>query len=118
MQVKFEFVGEDKDFPGSKVYNVKAITVTTTRNDRKYKENELQVGARSLSFRPLNRNHEASTTLKYPDSQTLVMDYNQEQMAVTGKMRIADPQIIELIDTGKINKLSIEQIPYKGEDCS
>lgn len=118
MQVKFEFVGEDADYPGSKVYNIKAITVTTTRNDRKYKENELTLGARSLSFRPLNRNHESSQTLAYPANQTLVMDYNLEQMAVTGKMRIADPAIIELIDSGKINKLSIEQIPYKGESCS
>jgi hypothetical protein len=111
-------VGEDKDYPGSKIYNIKALSVTTTRNNRKYNENEMMLGGRSLSFRPMNRNHQPEKTLPYPANQTLIMDYDKDRMAVTGKMRIADAGVQALIDSGKINKLSIEQIPYKGESCS
>lgn len=115
MDAKFEFVGEGPN--GSKRWKIEAISVTTTRNKRKYNEQEMMLGARSLSFRPLDRNHDMTKVLSFPANQTEVMDYNADKMVVEGTMLVADPEINELIRTGKINKLSIEQIPTKGESC-
>lgn len=115
MEAKFEFVGEGPN--GSKRWKIEAISVTTTRNNRKYTEQEMRLGARSLSFRPLDRNHDMATILPFPQNQTEVMDYDASKRAVTGTMLIAEQEINELIRTGKINKLSIEQIPTKGESC-
>lgn len=113
--VTFEFVKENAD--GSKTWKIKAISVTTTGNNRKYNKEEMTLGARSLSFRPLNRNHQRPF-LPFPENQTGVMDFDPVKMAVTGEMKIKDPHINQLIKEGKINKLSIEQLPSKGEDCS
>lgn len=115
MNTNFEFVKENLD--GSKTWKIKAISVTTTGNNRKYNKEEMTLGARSLSFRPLNRNH-ARPFLPFPENQTGVMDFDPVKMAVTGEMKIKDPHINQLIKEGKINKLSIEQLPSKGEDCS
>jgi len=115
MSSDFKLIKENLD--GSKTWKIKAISVTTTGNNRKYNKEEMTLGARSLSFRPLNRNH-ARPFLPFPENQTGVMDFDPVKMAVTGEMRIKDPHINQLIKEGKINKLSIEQLPSKGEDCS
>lgn len=113
--VKFESVKENED--GSHIYKIRAISATVTGNRRDYTERELPVSARSLSFRPLNINHDHSEWLGFPENQTEVMDWDAQERAVVGTMKISDPQIIEMIDSGKIKKLSIEQVPYKGETC-
>ena len=118
MTINFEFVRKDEDFDGAKIYSFEAIHVTTTRNNRKYTLREMELGARSLSFRPLNRNHDHNRWLPHPESSILVTDFDKMKMAVTGEMRIADPAVINLIESGKIKKLSIEQVPTKGENCS
>ena len=41
MKVKLEYMGEGDAVPGSEIYSVEAIHVTTTRNNRKYTEEEL-----------------------------------------------------------------------------
>lgn len=114
MDIRVETV-TDPDYPGSKIYEVTALTVGTTRNGNKYTKEELEKAARGLSFRTININHEQSKRLSYPENQTLAMDFIEN--AVRGQIRIADPQIQKMIESGDINKLSIEQIPVDSEDC-
>lgn len=78
---------------------------------------ELQVAGRSLSFRALNRNHEEDRGLKFPDNATLATHFKKEIMGVVGKLRVVDEEVIKLIDSGLIQKISIEQIPTLGESC-
>ena len=89
MKAHFEYMGEGEEVPGSEIYSVEAIHVTTTRNRRKYTEKELTLGARSLSFRPLNINHETSRILPFNEggvllNTTLAMHFDAEKKAVVG----------------------------------
>ena len=114
MNTKFEL---HKEEDGTKLWNVRAISVTTTGNNREYTRDELKAGARSLSFRPLNINHDPLEALPYPDNQTLEMDFDVNTDAVTGRIQVDNPEINRMIESGDINKLSIEQQPVKGEEC-
>lgn len=118
MEVKFEYLGEDVDSPNAKIWKVEAIHVTTTRNKRKFTKEELEVAGRSLSFRPLNINHETSKQLDFPENSTRAMHFNPKTMAVEGSFRVVDPTINAMIETGRINAVSIEQIPTLGETCN
>lgn len=118
MDVKFEYLGEDNDYPNAKVWKVEAIHVTTTRNRRKFTRAELEASARGLGFRPLNINHDSSRNLPYPENATLAMHFNPQTMAVEGSFRVVDAAVNAMIETGRINSVSIEQIPTLGESCN
>lgn len=122
MKVHLEYMGEDKEVPGSKLFEVKAIHVTTTRNRRKFTKEELQTAATSLSFRPLNINHEEDRSLPFHKegfllNTTLAMRFNSKERRVEGKIRVSDSDIISQIERGDINTVSIEQMPTRGETC-
>lgn len=122
MNAKLEYMGEFDDVPGSEIYKVEAIHVTTTRNKRKYTEKELVLAARSLSFRPLNINHDTDRLLPFNErgvllNTTLEMMYDPEKKAVVGRIRISDTEIISSIKNKNINAVSIEQHPFEGESC-
>lgn len=116
--MNFEYLGEDVVFPGSKFYHVEAIHVTTTGNRRKFTEAELKEAGRSLSFRPININHDESKTLKYPQNATVEMHYNSVKKVVEGRLRIADKEIQKRMEAGEFPHVSIEQIPTRGESCN
>lgn len=118
VNLKLEYLGEDREFPGSSIYTVEAIHVTTTRNKRKYTESELVAAARSLSFRPININHDPNQTLSFPENCTLFMEFDRASRSVKGKFRILDSGINRMIETHRINQVSIEQLPTKGETCN
>lgn len=123
MNVKLEYMGEFDDVPGSEIYKVEAIHVTTTRNKRMYTEKELILAARSLSFRPLNINHDTSRQLPFNEkgvllNTTLAMEYDSEKKAVVGRIRISDTRTIHSIENKNIDSLSIEQHPFEGESCN
>lgn len=118
MNTHFEFLGEDRDYPGAKIYSVEAIHVTTTRNKRKYTESELREAGRSLSFRPLNINHDTRQSLPFPENCTLFMEFDNISKSVKGKFRIFDQGVSNMIDNNRINQVSIEQLPTKGETCN
>lgn len=105
-EAKFELLSEDGN---SKTWKVKAITVTRSGNGRLYTKEELSAAAETLSYRPLNLNHDRSKRLPYPDSSTLhPMTFMNN--AITGSMRISDKTTNERIAKGEINKLSVEQV--------
>jgi len=118
LEVKFEYLGEDQDFPDAKTWKVEAIHVMTTRNKRKFTREELAMAGRSLAFRPLNINHDTSRALPFPENATLDMDFDPTMMAVVGRFRVLDPTVNAMIETARITKVSIEQIPTKGETCN
>ena len=122
MQVHLEYLGEDKEVPGSRIFKVEAIHVTTTRNRRKFTKEELQIAARSLSFRPLNINHEETRMLPFNQNgfllnTTLDMHFNPEKSVVEGRIRVSDVETIHRIETKDIDTVSIEQMPTRGETC-
>jgi hypothetical protein len=117
-KVNIEYLGEDVDSPDAKIWKVEAIHVTTTRNKRKFTKAELESAGRSLSFRPLNINHDASKQMPYPENSTRAMHFNPATMAVEGSFRVTDPVINAMIETRRINSVSIEQIPTLGESCN
>jgi hypothetical protein len=115
LSTKFELFEQEDN---TKVWNVKAISATITGNKREYTREELQLGARSLSFRPLNINHDVNQTLPFPENQTLEMEYDINEDAVVGRIQVTDETINKMIEAEQINKLSIEQVPTKGENCT
>lgn len=118
MQVKLEYLGEDRLFPNAKRWKVEALHVTTTRNQRKFTLEELRISARSLSFRHLNLNHDfANKTLPFPENATEGCHFNERRMSVDCKFHISDPTVNALIESNRINAVSIEQIPTLGEKC-
>lgn len=117
MNLKLEYLGED-GFPGAKIWGVEAIHVTTTRNRRRYTEKELVAAGRSLSFRPLNINHDPRRALPFPENSTLFMEFDKKSMSVKGRFRVIDRRINEQIEKGDINAVSIEQFPTGGETCN
>lgn len=120
----FKKVKESTD--GGKLWHVEAIHVTTTRNNRRYSEEELRLAARSLSKRPINYNHDESRFLPYDfrnpfgptSNSTVFMDYDVSKQAVVGELWITDAIANQMIEQGKIQTVSIEQTPTKGESCS
>lgn len=122
MQVHLEYLGEDKEVPGSRMFKVEAIHVTTTRNRRKFTKEELEKAGVSLSFRPLNINHEITRQLPYNQNgfllnTTLDMHFNPEKNVVEGRIRVSDVDTIRRIESKDIDAVSIEQMPTKGETC-
>lgn len=119
--VKFELVREENN---AKIWNIEAIHVTVTGNKRKYTKEELTLGARSLSYRPININHDRSRWLEYNPfdptlaNTTLNLDFDGTKNGVAGQIQIVDTKVNEAIEAGNINKVSIEQLPSKGESCS
>jgi hypothetical protein len=118
VELKLEYLGEDREFAGSKKWSVEAIHVTTTRNKRRYTESELIAAARSLSFRPININHDPNQTLPFPENCTLFMDFDSTSKSVKGEFRITDNHTNTMIEANQINKVSIEQLPTNGETCN
>lgn len=121
-RVSFELLDVNN---GVKTWHIEAIHVTITGNKRKYTEDELKLGARSLSFRPLNINHDESLWLPYnpfkvhdeTDNRTLALSFVPKDRGVVGKIQIADEDVNAMIERGDINRLSIEQVSVEGEDC-
>ena len=118
MQVKLEYLGEDRLFPGAKRWKVEAIHVITTRNKRKFTLEEMRIAGRSLSFRPLDINHDHNRVLPYPENCTEACHFNEAKMAIDAKFRVLDPAVNAMIETGRIHAVSIEQIPTLGESCN
>ncbi len=118
MKVSFEYLGEDQEAPGTKFWKVDAIHVTTTGNKRKFTKAELQTAGRSLSFRPLDINHEMDRILPFPQNSTMEMKFDDAKMAVSGRIKVADHTINDQIESGFLRDVSIEQIPTEGESCN
>lgn len=118
VEVKLEYLGEDRLFPGAKKWKVEAIHVTTTRNQRKFTLEEQRIAGRSLSFRHLNINHDsANRLLPFPENCTEGCHFNEAKMAVDCIFRVSDPSVNAMIESGRIHAVSIEQIPTLGEKC-
>lgn len=118
MKVSFEYLGEGDAFQGEKFWKVDAIHVTTTGNKRKFTQMELEKAGRSLSFRPLDINHDEKRVLPFPENSTMEMNFSADKMAVTGRIRVSDHLINSQIESGFLNDVSIEQIPTQGESCN
>ncbi|NOJ28296.1 MAG: hypothetical protein DA330_09835 [Nitrososphaera sp.] len=118
--VKFEQIGPS-------LWNIEAIHVIITGNNRKYTKEELQVAARSLSYRPININHDESLWLPFngyrpyaEDSNSILdMDFDPAKLSVSGQIQVVDAEVNEMIANGEITSLSIEQVPQsETTECS
>jgi hypothetical protein len=115
-----------KESESGKVWKLKAIHATTTGNNRIYSAEELRLAARGLSGRPINIDHSEEMWLSYdyknrfgPNSNsTIYMDYDPIQNCVIGSAWVTDKDVNEALESGKIQTVSIEQVPVKGESCS
>lgn len=115
-----------QDNNGLRTWKIEAIHATTTGNNRKYTRQELELAARSLSYRPININHDRSRWLKYNpydpaarnSNSTLELEFDSARNGVVGRMQIVDSKVNEAIESGRLSKVSIEQVPVRGESCS
>ena len=118
MEVKLEYLGEDRLFPGAKRWKVEAIHVGTTRNQRKFTLKEQRIAARSLSFRSLNINHDSTNRLlPFPENATEGCHFNEQRLSVDCVFHVSDPTVNAMLESGRIHAVSIEQIPTLGETC-
>lgn len=113
---KLEFAGTDPLYPGSKIWKVQAATVTTSRNGRKYTKDELTEASFTLSYRPVDYNHDISKMLEYPKNETLKMYFDGTKNAVLGEIRIVDEITNHKIESGKITNVSVTQV--SNETCA
>ena len=104
-----------------KYYKVRALTATVSMNqndysgvDQYYDESKLQRSATTLTFRPLNINHEHTRRLPFPANRVDWAEY--EDNAVECIIRIDNEQkdIQNKIDSGEIVNPSIEALPRGG----
>lgn len=56
--------------------------------------------------------------MPFPENATEGCHFNERRMSVDCKFHISDPTINALIESNRINAVSIEQIPTLGEDCN
>jgi len=118
VEVKFEYLGEDRLFPNAKKWKVEAIHVTTTRNQRKFTLAEQRIAGRSLSYRMININHDSiNRLLPFPQNATEGCHFNESRLSVDCNFHISEPAVNAMIETNRINTVSIEQIPTLGESC-
>jgi hypothetical protein len=81
---------------GAYLFPLDAAHVGLDDNGIYHSEQELQRAAKSLSFRPIDLNHERLFTkdyrkhLPYPENQTLLMDYDPEKQAVVGWLELEE----------------------------
>lgn len=92
--------------PG-RLYFVKAITPTTTGNDRTYTEDELKRFARTLIGKQADIDHHEHKQ----DTTVVDAEYNDKTKAVELVVYSADKEINGLYDQGKIHGASIEGDP-------
>lgn len=112
--VKIEAAGTDPAYPGSKLWDVTAATVTISANGRKYTKEELEHAAETLSFRPLNINHNDQfphfRKLEYPANSTLMAGWDKQELAVKTKIRVVDQAANAQLEKKEINHVSVEQM--------
>ena len=48
----------------------------------------------------------------------MFMEFDSISNSVKGRFRVTEPHINRMIETNKINTVSIEQLPTKGETCN
>ena len=104
----------------AKYYKVRALTATLSMNANDYSDlEEIERSARTLTWRPLNLNHDPRQMLPFPQNRVDWAEY--EDKAVEAIIRIDNEQadIQDKIDNGDIVNPSIEGEPrggYRTED--
>lgn len=110
----FKLCKDIAETSGARVWKVKALHVGTTKNRTKFTEEELRAAARSLAWRPVNinhpsiNNHPKARYLPFPENAVISAEY--ENGAVEAIVWISDPDVNRMIETGEINKASIEWV--------
>jgi len=104
----------------AKYYKVRALTATLSMNANDYSDlEEIERSARTLTWRPLNLNHDPRQMLPFPQNRVDWAEY--EDKAVEAIIRIDNEQsdIQDKLDNGDIVNPSIEGEPrggYRTED--
>lgn len=99
----------DVEYPESKRYLIKALSVITTGNNRHYSAEELKAAARSVGYRHIDINHDKiNKRLPEPHNQVIGAEYDEKTNSLWAMVRVADPIVQNMIETGKIQKSSVE----------
>lgn len=104
----------------AKYYKVRALTATLSMNANDYSDlEEIERSARTLTWRPLNLNHDPRQMLPFPQNRVDWAEF--EDKAVEAIIRIDNDQsdIQDKLDNGEIVNPSIEGEPrggYRTED--
>jgi hypothetical protein len=103
-------IGPDPDFPEAKRYLVKTLRADMpTGNSRKYSKEELNVAARSMGYRHLDINHDkVGKRLPEPMNQTIGAEYDDKTNALWTLIRVSDPVVQNMIESGRIRTASVE----------
>lgn len=107
-----QYLRTDKD---AKYYKVRALTASLSANKNDYRDiEELERSARTLTWRPLNLNHNPLEILPFPDNRVDWAEF--EDKAVEAIIRIHNNQktIQDKLDNGEIVNPSIEGEPRGG----
>jgi hypothetical protein len=110
---------KEEDRPNTNRFFVEAIHVHPNIDGTNFTKEELERAARTLSFRPINADHDPKygkgKHLPYPANQTLYMSYDPALEAVTGLIQL-ESQYARIVSDGGIAGLSVEYFSLGGSE--
>lgn len=95
----------------AKYYLVRAITANISMNNKEYTKEKLMEAANTLSWRPVNLNHDHTAWFPYPRTRVDFSKYSDMSVEATLRVDNKDYLLQEMLDSGKIKHPSIEGRP-------
>jgi len=104
----------------AKYYKVRALTATLSMNANDYSDlEEIERSARTLTWRPLNLNHDPRQMLPFPKNRVDWAEYEDKAVEAIIRIDNEEKEIQDKLDNGEIVNPSIEGEPrggYRTED--
>lgn len=110
LQTIVKSMGNDVEFPTAKRYLIKTLRANIpTGNNNNYGVEEVKAAARSMGYRHLDINHDkVGKRLAEPMNQTIGAQFDDSTNALWTLIRVADPVVQNMIESGQIRTASVE----------
>ncbi len=107
-----KYLKEDDE---AKYYKVRALTASISMNQNDYTDLvELERSARTLTWRPLNLNHDPAKTLPFPENRVDWAEFEDDAVECIIRIHNSQPEIQQALEDGDIVNPSIEGEPRGG----
>lgn len=109
------FIRFYREDDGGRYYKLRALTATVSMNKNVYDELEkIERSARTLTYRPLNINHDHSKWLRFPENRVDWAEFEDKAVECVIRIDNSRRDIQRMIESGEIVNPSIEARPIGG----